>query len=87
MYDKYKSFLQLSIMSNYRDEEWLKEFGLNLKAIREKKGLSLRKLADQADISFNQIHKIEKGETSPSISLVKAIADALGVKMGKLVEF
>lgn len=74
-------------MSTYRDEEWLKEFGLHLKSIREKKGFSLRQLADQADISFNQIHKIEKGETSPSISLVKAIADALGVKMGRLVEF
>lgn len=74
-------------MSTYRDEEWLKEFGKNLQAIREKKGLSLRRLADEADINFTQVHRIEKGETSPSISLVKVIADALGVKMGKLFEF
>ncbi len=74
-------------MSTYRDEAWLKAFGQNLQSIREKKGFSLRKLADQADINYVQIHRIEKGETSPSISMVKTIADALGVKMGKLVEF
>ena len=74
-------------MSNYRDEEWLKEFGLHLKAVREKKGLSLRKLADLADVNYNQIYKIEKGETSPSISFVKAIADALGMKITKLLDF
>lgn len=55
--------------------------------MREKKGLSLRKLADEADINFVQIHRIEKGETSPSISMIKTIADALGVKMGKMFDF
>jgi transcriptional regulator with XRE-family HTH domain len=75
------------MMSTYRDEEWLKKFGQNLQSIREKKGLSLRKLADEADINFTQVHRIEKGETSPSVSLVKAIADALGIKMGKLFDF
>lgn len=74
-------------MSSYRDEAWLKEFGQNLQQLREKKGWSLRSLADQADISYVQIHRIEKGETSPSVSLVKAIADALGIKVGKLFDF
>lgn len=74
-------------MSTYRDENWLKEFGKNLQSMREKKGLSLRKLADEADINFVQIHRIEKGETSPSISMIKTIADALGVKMGKMFDF
>ena len=58
-----------------------------LQAIREKKGLSLRKLADEADINFTQIHRIEKGETSPSVSLIKTIADALGVKLTKFFDF
>lgn len=74
-------------MSTYRDEAWLKEFGQHLRSIREKKGYSLRTLADHADISFNQIHKIEKGETSPSISLVKVLAEALGMKITKLLDF
>ena len=74
-------------MSTYRDEKWLKEFGKNLRAIREKKGLSLRKLADEADINFTQIHRIEMGETSPSVSLVKAIADAMNIKIGKFFDF
>lgn len=74
-------------MNGTRHEEWLKAFGDNLKALREKKGYSLRKLADEADVDFSQIHRIEKGETNPTIALVKSIADVLGVKMGKMFEF
>ncbi len=74
-------------MNGTRHEEWLKAFGENLRMLREKKGYSLRKLADEADVDFSQIHRIEKGETNPTIALVKSIADELGVKMGKIFEF
>lgn len=74
-------------MNNPKDEKWLKALGQHIKSYREKKELSLRKLADMADIDFGQLYKIEKGETNPSVSIIKSIADALGVKMGKMFEF
>lgn len=74
-------------MNNLRDEKWLTELGQRLKGYREKKGLSLRKLADLADIDFSHLHKVEKGESNPSISTVKIIAEALGIKMSKLFDF
>ena len=74
-------------MNNLKDEKWLAELGLRIKSRREKKGLSLRKFADLADIDFSQLHKIEKGESNPSISTVKVIADALNIKIGKLLDF
>lgn len=74
-------------MINPKDEEWLLSLGKRIKGYREKKGLSLRKLADMADIDFGQLYKIEKGETNPSVSIIKSIADALGVKMGKIFDF
>jgi transcriptional regulator with XRE-family HTH domain len=74
-------------MNSNRDNEWLKEFGQNLKKVREKKGFSLRGLADQADVDFSQIHRIEKGETNPSIGIIKAIADVMNIKVAKLFDF
>ena len=74
-------------MNNLKDEQWLAELGARIKSRREKKGLSLRKFADLADIDFSQLHKIEKGESNPSISTVKIIADALGMKIAKLLDF
>jgi transcriptional regulator with XRE-family HTH domain len=74
-------------MNNTRDENYLEEFGKNLKRIRESKDLSLRKLSDLADVDFSQIHRIEKGESNPSITMVIALAQALGVKPIKLIDF
>jgi transcriptional regulator with XRE-family HTH domain len=74
-------------MNNTRNEDWLKEFGNNLKLIRKSRNLSLRKLSDIADVDFSQIHRIEKGESNPTITMVIALANALNVKPSKLIEF
>lgn len=43
-------FLNKLVMNRTRDDEVLKKFGANLKRIRESKNLSLRKLADIANV-------------------------------------
>ncbi len=73
-------------MNSTRDEKYLREFGENLKRVRKSKKLSLRKLSDLADVDFSQIHRIEKGESNPSITMVIALAKALEVRPSKLVE-
>ena len=55
--------------------------------IRKSKKLSLRKLSDIADVDFSQIHRIEKGESNPTITMVIALANALEIKPAKLIEF
>ena len=72
-------------MNNTRDEKILKRFGSNLKSIRRAKKLSLRKLADIADVDFSQIHRIEKGESNPTLTMIYALADALKVKVSELI--
>lgn len=74
-------------MNSTRDDKYLKEFGENLKLLRKSKKLSIRKLSDIADVDFSQIHRIEKGESNPSITMVIALANALEIKPSKLVEF
>lgn len=55
-------------------------FSVRLRADREKAGLTVRQLADQSQISFSYITKIETGRVGSGISpeIVSALAKALG---------
>jgi len=77
-----------------RDQnKFLKAFGAHLKAIREGKKIrdgkkiSLRRLDQLSEVDHSQIHRIEKGETAPSLVTLKALADALEISLMDLVNF
>ena len=61
---------------------------------RQKRGLSLRRLADRLErepggapiISHASLGRIEKGEQPYSQPILEALADALGVTVGMLLE-
>jgi transcriptional regulator with XRE-family HTH domain len=53
--------------------------GKTLKYIREKKGYSLRKLAEKAGLSHSFISDIEHGRSNPSIKKLLVIAEALSI--------
>lgn len=53
------------------------DFGLSVKALRKKAGLSQEKLAQIAEIDRKSISRIENGRLSPSVDILWAIADAL----------
>lgn len=72
-------------MANNRDEKILKEFGENLKRLREEKGLTTREFADIADIAYSQVWKLESGKGDPSLTTLLAIQKTLGVALEALV--
>lgn len=74
-------------MNRNRDEKIIKGFGENLKKIRKSKKLSIRKLALEADMDFSQIHRIEKGESNPTLTTIFVLADALQVTPAILITF
>lgn len=51
------------------------------------KGLSIRQLADIADLNFGNIGDIELGKVNPSLTTIVAIAMALGVDRAELLSF
>ncbi len=54
---------------------------------REAKKLSRRKLAELANISHTEIHRLENGERkNPSPPVLKAIANALGVTYDEIMK-
>lgn len=57
----------------------------NLKAIRTRKGVSQDELSKRTDIHSVQFSRYERGQSVPSIDVVKKIADALDVSIDELV--
>ena len=74
-------------MNSTRNEKILKKFGEHLEKLRLERKLSLRKLADIADVDFSQIHRIEKGITNPSLTMLLTLAKALQITTVELLDF
>jgi transcriptional regulator with XRE-family HTH domain len=53
--------------------------GLRLRELREARGDSMRALATKSGLSANALSMIERGQTSPSVSTLYKLADALEV--------
>jgi transcriptional regulator with XRE-family HTH domain len=60
--------------------------GRNLRRLRAAAGLSLADLAAACGISKTTLHGIEQGEGNPTLSTLWALASALGVSLGELLE-
>jgi transcriptional regulator with XRE-family HTH domain len=60
--------------------------GSRIRMIREKRKISLRALAEQCKLSANAISLIERGENSPTVSSLQALATALDVKITAFFE-
>ena len=56
-----------------------------LKAIREKAGLSQKKLAEKLGVDENSVWRWEAGRAYPSVDLGKQIAELLGVSVDELL--
>lgn len=59
---------------------------MQLKCIRERKGLTQRALADKANMSYTYLCNVEGGKADPSLSTLKRLAKALKVRVAALVE-
>jgi len=65
--------------------EHLRQLGLFLKTHRAANQLSQRELARQAQVSYSYISHLENGRHEPSISVLRALADQLGIRPEELV--
>jgi transcriptional regulator with XRE-family HTH domain len=57
----------------------------NMRAIRKEKGLTQHELAELANLSRSYIADVERKRYNPSFESIQAIANALGVKVSKLI--
>ena len=61
-------------------------FGEHLRALRKQRGLSQQALADEADISWPTVQRVEAGSQSATLEVLAALAQALGVSLKELVD-
>lgn len=59
-------------------------FGNNIREIRKKKGLTLEQLASQIGITASGLSQIERDLVDPSLSLLRKLANALGISLHSL---
>lgn len=59
----------------------MEEIGKKIKKIRKNKNLTIRKLASSVGCSNGYISQLEKGDVTPSITILKKISNALGMRL------
>ena len=59
--------------------------GPRVKALREAMGLSLRDLAERSSVSAPMLSQVERGETSPTLSVAAKIARGLDLSLSQLL--
>ena len=70
------------------DQPWqaqVEALGAQLRAQRIAADLSLRELSERASVSNAYLSQLERGLHEPSLSVLKAIASALGMPLGPLL--
>jgi transcriptional regulator with XRE-family HTH domain len=71
-----------------REEKlFIRDFGMNLRTLREERNLSQTKLEAIAGLSKNQVWRIENREVNTTISNLTLLAKALEVDIAQLFEF
>ena len=68
-------------MVTYQRDAISVDVGTRLKQLREARNISMRLLATKSGLSANALSMIERGKTSPSVSTLYKLADALGVSI------
>lgn len=66
-------------------DKFLREFGLNLKIERIRKGLTQEQLAEKADCSAPYIGYVERGLKCPTVFQYVKIADILELDTGEFI--
>ena len=69
------------------DKIRLKQFGDNLKKLREARGLSVRELASQCDVDFSKINKLENNKGNITLTTLFELAEGLGVHPSSLLNY
>ena len=79
------NFLTFGIM-NTEEEKYFQSLGLNIKQLREAKGVDQKSFAFDCEIGRTQLYMIENGKTNPRLSTLMKIANGLDISVDQLLK-
>jgi transcriptional regulator with XRE-family HTH domain len=62
-------------------KEFVEDFGVTVRQLREGKGWSQEELSERSDLNRSYVGEIERGRVIPSIVTAQKLATALGMNM------
>ena len=71
---------------NTEEEKYFQSLGLNIKQLREAKGVDQKSFAFDCEIGRTQLYMIENGKTNPRLSTLMKIANGLDVSVDQLLK-
>ena len=74
-------------MNESHQSKYLKKLGQKIRDIRKSQGLSMEFLANEAEIEYRQLGRIERGEINTSVLSLLKLAEHLNVKISELFDF
>lgn len=81
-------FYSIAIMDDVSDfDEIRKRFGYRIRELREAKGWSQERLADDAEIHRTYLGGIERGLRNPSLRNITKIAEALEISISAIFDY
>jgi two-component system, OmpR family, response regulator len=85
--DKIKKALRSKGLLLKPEEELNKKIGEKLRELRKEKKLTLKQLAERADVSVSLVSQIERAESAASVSTLSKISRALDIEMKDLFSY
>lgn len=73
-------------MMNTEEEKYFQSLGLNIKQLREAKGVDQKSFAFDCEIGRTQLYMIENGKTNPRLSTLMKIANGLDISVDQLLK-
>jgi transcriptional regulator with XRE-family HTH domain len=68
------------------NKEIYTRIGLKIRELRTEKNMSIQELSYNLDIEYNNLIRIEKGRTNPTIGTLYKISQVLNVKLTDIVD-
>lgn len=70
-------------MDSNRYENFLKDFGKQVRLVRKEKGMTMESVAYKAEMEYRQLGRIERGEVNPTLLSLLKISEALEVELSR----
>lgn len=81
-----RSALRAKMLLTEREDELNIKIGRKVRGLRSEKGLTIKELAERANLSISLISQIERAESAASISTLNKIAIALNTELREFFE-